>query len=265
MKYRTVTDQLNRSVTLPFPPRRIVSLVPSQTELLAWLGLEEAVVGLTRFCVHPEHWRREKVQVGGTKQVKPERIAELRPDLIIGNKEENEKDQIEALAKDYPVWLSDVGDLADALEMIRRVGALTGRQEAAGRLARDIGERFEALAREMAAVPPRRAAYLIWRRPYMVAAAGTFIDDMLRRAGFVNVFAERRRYPAVEAEALAAARPEALLLSSEPYPFREKHLDEFRLICPSADIRIVDGELFSWYGSRLLQAPAYFRKLRGIF
>jgi len=264
MQHRTLTDQLQRRIWLPYPPRRIVSLVPSQTELLAWLGLEEAVLGLTKFCVHPAHWRREKMQVGGTKQIRMERIEALQPDLIIGNKEENDREQIEALAKNYPVWLSDVGDLNDALEMIRQVGALTGRQEAAGTLARDISARFEALAGKMATVAPRRAAYLIWHRPYMVAAADTFINDMLQRSGFLNVFADRRRYPAVEPQTLAAARPEVLLLSSEPYPFREKHLDEFRQICPSADIQIVDGELFSWYGSRLLQAPAYFLKLCGI-
>ena len=265
MKHRNVTDQLNRSVTLSFPPRRIVSLVPSQTELLAWLGLEEEVVGLTKFCVHPAGWRREKQQVGGTKQVKAERIAALRPDLIIGNKEENVREQIEALAADYPVWLSDVGDLDDALDMIRRIGALTDRRAAADALAQDIEAAFEGLAKAAAAAAPPRAAYLIWRRPYMVVGANTFIDDMLRRAGFVNAFGERSRYPAVTAEDLAAARADLLLLSSEPFPFREKHLDEFRRICPSADIQIVDGEMFSWYGSRLLQAPAYFRNLRRKF
>ncbi|ALD21506.1 ABC transporter substrate-binding protein [Hymenobacter sp. DG25A] len=256
----TVTDQMNRRVAVPFPPRRIVSLVPSQTELLFDLGLGERVVGVTKFCIHPAQARQQATIIGGTKDFHFDRIAELKPDLIIGNKEENYQEGIEQLAARYPVWMSDISTLADALDMIRRVGLIAGRKERAEALAQQIQASFTNLARPSAELIP--AAYFIWRKPYMVAAGGTFIDEMLRVAGFQNVFGHLSRYPEISAEQLAAANPQQILLSSEPYPFGEKHLAEFQAICPAAQVRIVDGELFSWYGSRLLHSAAYFRELQ---
>lgn len=254
------TDQLHRLVELPtWPPQRIVSLVPSQTELLQTLGLEQEVVGITKFCVHPEHWYRVKPRIGGTKTLNLEKIAALRPDLIIGNREENDRSQIEALAARWPVWLSDILTLDDACDMVLRVGELTGKATEARGLEAEIRQRFDALS--TARPEPVRAAYFIWRKPYMVAASGTFIHDMLGRAGFQNVFAHLSRYPEIALEALAAAQPEVLLLSSEPYPFAEKHFGPFREACPQAKIWVVDGEMFSWYGSRLLLAERYFKRL----
>lgn len=255
----TVTDQMGRRVAVPFPPRRIVSLVPSQTELLFDLGLGERVVGLTKFCVHPAEARQSATTIGGTKNFDFEKIAALQPDLIIGNKEENYQEGIEQLAAHYPVWMSDIATLEDALDMIRRVGLLTGRKEAGDALATDIAASFAALAAP--AAEPVPAAYFIWRKPYMVAAGGTFIDDMLARAGFRNVFGSLGRYPEISPEQLQAAAPRQILLSSEPYPFAEKHVAEFRQLCPTACIRIVDGELFSWYGSRLRHSAAYLQSL----
>ncbi|WP_375416651.1 helical backbone metal receptor [uncultured Hymenobacter sp.] len=255
----TVVDQLGRRVVVPFPPQRIVSLVPSQTELLFDLGLAEKVVGVTKFCIHPAEARQKAAIMGGTKNFNFERIAELKPDLIIGNKEENHQAGIEQLAASYPVWLSDIATLNEALRMMRGVGVITSRREAAEMLAAETAAAFAALAPPPTPLP---AAYFIWRQPYMVAAGGTFIDDMLRRAGFANVFASRGRYPEITAAELAAAAPARILLSSEPYPFAEKHVAEFQAICPAARIDIVDGELFSWYGSRLRQSAAYFRTLR---
>lgn len=251
------TDQMGRSLALEQPPRRIISLVPSQTELLAYLGLEEEVVGITRFCIHPRHWRRDKPRVGGTKQLHTDRIDALRPDLIIGNKEENDKAQIEALAGRYPVWMSDVGDLDSALDMIRQVGVLCDVADRASALALDIAAAFASLPPQ----PLLRAAYLIWRNPWMAAGSHTFIHDMLGRAGFGNVFENQARYPEFSLKMLADARPEVVLLSSEPYPFKDEHIEEIRAVCPQAVILLADGELFSWYGSRLLQAPSYFYEL----
>ncbi|WP_262383921.1 helical backbone metal receptor [Hymenobacter lutimineralis] len=255
----TVTDQMNRRVAVPFPPQRIVSLVPSQTELLFDLGLGDRVVGVTKFCLHPTEARTQAKVIGGTKNFHFEAIAALNPDLILGNKEENYQEGIEQLAARHPVWMSDISNLPEALDMIRRVGLLTSRPEAAANLAVSINASFEALT------PPattETAAYFIWRAPYMVAAGGTFINDLLQRAGYENVFGHATRYPEVSAEALREAAPQHVLLSSEPYPFSEKHLSEFKAICPTANVRVVDGELFSWYGSRLQHSAAYFRQLR---
>lgn len=256
----TVTDQLQRRVAVPFPPQRIVSLVPSQTELLFDLGLAERIVGVTKFCLHPAEARTKATVIGGTKNFHFDRIAELKPDLIIGNKEENYQEGIEQLAARYPVWLSDIVTLADALDMMRRVGLITGTKTRAEQLTTDISASFAALP---AAEELVSAAYFIWRKPYMVAAAGTFIHEMLPLAGCRNVFADLGRYPEISPEQLTEARPQVILLSSEPYPFQQKHVAEFQALCPGARVLVVDGELFSWYGSRLRHSAAYFRELRG--
>lgn len=253
---------MGRQVEIPFPPQRIVSLVPSQTELLHDLGLGGRIVGITKFCVHPEAWFRSKTRVGGTKQIHFDRVAALRPDLIIGNKEENERGQIEQLAAQFPVWMSDVRDLGSALQMIREVGRITNTTTEALAIAETIQSGFDALAAEVAAWPRLRAAYFIWRDPWMVAGGDTFIDEMLRVAGLDNVFGQLTRYPEIRLEQLAASAPDCVLLSSEPYPFREKHLSEIRRFCPKATVQLADGELFSWYGSRLAYSPAYLRSLR---
>lgn len=255
----TVTDQLGRRVVVPFPPRRIISLVPSQTELLFDLGAANKVAGVTKFCIHPPEARTKAAVIGGTKNFDFEKIDQLKPDLIIGNKEENYQPGIEQLAAKYPVWLSDITTLSEALDMIRRVGFIVGAKDEAQLLVNNI---IISLTNGYAKNSLISAAYLIWRKPYMVAAAGTFIDDLLPRAGFANVFAGLSRYPEITAEQLAAAAPERILLSSEPYPFGNKHLAEFQEICPTATIQIVDGELFSWYGSRLQKSAAYFSQLR---
>ena len=256
------TDQMGRQVDIPFPPQRIVSLVPSQTELLYELGLGDRVVGITKFCVHPAEWFRNKTRVGGTKQLRPDAIASLRPDLIIGNKEENERLQIEQLAGQYPVWMSDVRDLDSALQMIRDVGRITNAEAKASAITQNIQSGFDALAAAVAALPRLRAAYFIWREPWMAAGSDTFIDEMLRLAGFENIFAQRPRYPELSLEQLAESGPDCVLLSSEPYPFKEKHLLEISRLCPNAMVRLVDGELFSWYGSRLTHSPVYLAALR---
>ncbi len=250
-------DQLNREVKIPFPPKRIVSLVPSQTELLFDLGLEDEVVGITKFCIHPEAWFRKKKRVGGTKKLSLEAIAALEPDLIIGNKEENERTQIEVLMDRYPVWMSDVQNLEDAADMIRRIGEMTGKGPEGEALALKIRDSFDDLNPEK----NWKTAYFIWRKPYMAAASDTFIDDMLKRAGFINAFAHLQRYPELDVESIREAQPEIILLSSEPYPFRQNHVEELRKVCPNTLICLADGELFSWYGSRLIRSAAYFRNL----
>jgi ABC-type Fe3+-hydroxamate transport system substrate-binding protein len=251
---------MGREIQFQFPPLRIVSLVPSQTELLFDLGLQTQVVGATKFCIYPPIARQTASVIGGTKNFDFAKIKAAQPDLIIGNKEENYQEGITQLAQHFPVWLSDITSLPEALDMVRRVGDLTGKAALAEPLAAEIKQSFDHL--RLATTTQPLAAYFIWRKPYMVAASGTFIDDMLRRAGFRNAFAGLGRYPEVTAEQLAETAPAHILLSSEPYPFGEKHVAEFQEICPAAKIRVVDGELFSWYGSRLRLSAAYFQELR---
>lgn len=253
------TDQVGRNISLSAIPQRIVSLVPSQTELLVDLGLERQLVGITKFCVHPERLRVEKKIVGGTKKVSLESIRAVRPDLIIANKEENTREDIEALEREFPVWISDVSNLESAVAMIRDIGYICHREV----VATDMAYRIEQLFSELS--PPNaflRGVYLIWADPYMTVGGDTFINAMLRAAGFENPFSSQVRYPIISMEDLVRSNIDCLLLSSEPFPFHEKHRQYFQQHMPNTKICLVDGEMFSWYGSRLLQAPAYFRKLQ---
>ena len=252
-------DQMQRTVEVSDAPKRIISLVPSQTELLYDLGLGERVVGITKFCIHPETWFKTKHRIGGTKKVDMDKIRALKPDLIIGNKEENDRKDIQTLEKEFPVWMSDVRDLRDAAHMIAAIGELAGTKEKANEILGGIAQAFDALQPQE---EPLTVAYLIWQEPFMVAGHGTFVNDMLVRCGLINVFDEGdARYPEITPQELAESDPEIILLSSEPYPFKEKHIADINMICPGTRVRIVDGEFFSWYGSRLLQAPGYFKGL----
>lgn len=262
MEVKIHTDQLGRRIKIPFPPRRIVSLVPSQTELLHYLGAD--VTGITKFCVHPDEWFRTKTRIGGTKQLHLDKIRSLSPDLIIANKEENDAAQVQTLMEEFPVWVSDIHTLGDAQEMIKSIGVIVDREEQALQLNATITENF--LLKGMPSLPGGhlKAAYFIWRDPWMVAGGDTFINEMMKTAGMENAFAETARYPAVTMEQLKETDCQLVLLSSEPYPFKEKHIAELQVILPAAKILLVDGEMFSWYGSRLLHAPAYFKGLSGL-
>jgi ABC-type Fe3+-hydroxamate transport system substrate-binding protein len=250
-------DQLHRSIQINFPPKRIVSLVPSQTELLYALGLSEEVVGITKFCVHPASWFRTKQRVGGTKTVNIEAVRALQPDLVIANKEEYVKEQIEALEKIAPVWVSDVETLEDAVEMIRLLGNLVGRSKEADNIVSDIVCGFH----RFTVTASVRTAYLIWLDPLMAAGKDTFIEDIMQKVGFENIFADLRRYPVVTAEQIMDKGCELLLLSSEPFPFNEKHAQMLQPLLPAVKIELVDGEMFSWYGSRLTLATRYLQEL----
>jgi ABC-type Fe3+-hydroxamate transport system substrate-binding protein len=256
----TYSDQMNRSIPLDGTPKRIVSLVPSQTELLYWLGLDEEVVGITKFCVYPGHWYRSKTRVGGTKMVKADIVASLRPDLIIANKEENVKEQVEQLEKIAPVWISDISTIDDACRMIISIGQLTGKEEKAGMLVGAIKNNFAEL-RSVRQQQTLRTAYLIWKDPYMTIGGDTFIHDMLEHCGFINVFADAVRYPSVTVEEIKKRNPALMLLSTEPYPFKQKHIAELSKELPRTKILLADGEIFSWYGSRMLEVLPYMKGL----
>jgi ABC-type Fe3+-hydroxamate transport system substrate-binding protein len=254
------TDGLGREVQIPSNPKRIISVVPSQTELLYHFGLEEKVIGITKFCIHPKHWFSTKTRIGGTKNLLLEKIKSLQPDLVIANKEENVQEQIEALAQWYPVWVSDVNKLEDALTMIATIGAITGTAEKATSLKTHIAQAFQSLQTTALEVLPK-TVYLIWKDPFMTVGGDTFIHNMLQCAGFNNLFVHKSRYPQTSLQEIQAMNCELLFLSSEPYPFRQKHIDELQAHLPHTKIILVDGEMFSWYGSRLQWAPVYFREL----
>jgi ABC-type Fe3+-hydroxamate transport system substrate-binding protein len=250
-------DQIGRDVYIPATPQRIISIVPSQTELLFDLGLTDQIVGITKFCIYPVAEVRSKAKIGGTKQLNIDLIKRLQPDLIIANKEENERSQVEELMLHFPVWVSDIGNMADALYMIESVGEIVDKRAEAKVIVQDIEKSFSELKSIKKSLS---VAYFIWRKPYMVAGKETFIDDMLIRCGFINCI-DQNRYPEIDTSVLAELNPDVVLLSSEPYPFKQKHIDEFKVILPRAKILLVDGEMFSWYGTRLQFAAGYFTEI----
>jgi ABC-type Fe3+-hydroxamate transport system substrate-binding protein len=222
------------------------------------LGLSEEVVGITKFCVHPNKWFRTKQRVGGTKTADIAKIKLLQPTLILANKEENVKDQIEELQKDFLVWTSDVNTVEDALKMIVNIGVLVNKADEARRLSEEIRTSFRKLTKLTKNI---KTAYLIWRDPYMAAGGDTFISSMLNFFGFDNVLSNISRYPELTIQDLKDKGCELVLLSSEPYPFKQTHVEEIQKQMPETRVLLADGEIFSWYGSRMLHAPSYISKI----
>ncbi len=233
---------------------RIVSLCPSLTELVFDLGLGDSLVGRTKFCVHPEGLVDQVEKVGGTKNPKVARVVELAPDLVLMNEEENRREDADALAAaGLRCHTSMPRTAGETAAMVRSIGAAVAREEAAERIASDIEARAERVRRAAVGRRPARWAYLIWREPLMAVNADTFVHGLLALAGGENVFgALAERYPAVSAEALREADPDLVLLSTEPFPFDDRHADELaeRTGIARERFRIVDGELLSWHGSR---------------
>lgn len=238
--------------------QRIVCLVPSLSTLLFDLGLNDQLIAVTKFCVHPKTLLKEKAIIGGTKNINLAKIASLNPDLIIANKEENVKELVEALAIDYPVLLTDINNYDEAIDAIIQIGVLTNRSNMAQQLAADIETAF--LKFKPACTV--NAAYLIWKDPYMTAGGDTFIHAMMQKCGLINAFGDRLRYPEVKMSDLSHENIRIIFLSSEPYPFKQQHIDTLRQTFPDKLILLADGEMFSWYGSKMLQTPAYFTLLQ---
>ncbi|MET3115062.1 ABC-type Fe3+-hydroxamate transport system substrate-binding protein [Pedobacter sp. CG_S7] len=262
MMQKAFTDQLNREVKFNYPPKRIISLVPSQTELLFDLGLDQEIIGLTKFCIHPIGKYKERTKIGGTKNLNLELIRSLKPDLIIGNKEENEQGQIEELMQEFPVWMSDIYNLEDAKKAIKQIGELVDRQPESAYLNYLINAGFNDLqALALQNNISKKVAYLIWRSPYMLAGQDTFINHILALNGLHNVV-KSSRYPVMELQELKQLQPDVIFLSTEPYPFNEKHVKDLQTTFPKASVRLVDGEMFSWYGSRLVKAVQYLFQLQ---
>ena len=253
-------DQLNRTLSFSSYPKRIISLVPSQTELLFHLGLDKEVVGVTKFCIYPTDWKTRKTIIGGTKNLKIDLIKELNPDLIIANKEENDEDSLRKLMPIFPVWISYIKRLEDAFQMILSLGKITNTESTSFTWTEKIKKQFKILS--LLPKQPRRVAYLIWNNPLMSVNQDTFIHSLLELNQWDNCFKDKlNRYPEITEEELVDSNPELVFLSSEPFPFKDKHIDRFKQLLPESRVVLVNGEYFSWYGSRLVDSPAYFSSL----
>ncbi|WP_312764614.1 helical backbone metal receptor [Epilithonimonas sp.] len=235
---------------------RIISLVPSITEALFDLGLTtDELVGRTKFCIHPKEIVDKVETVGGTKNLNIEKIKSLKPDLIIANKEENVKEQIEELIKDFRVLVTNIETLEDNYYLLKQLGHLFWKEEKAQFFNLKIYEAFDIPKSEKRL----KVAYMIWKNPYMTVGGDTFISRILEELGFENLFKNQKRYPEIQLEDLKEA--DLIFLSSEPFPFKEKHIDEIQEVCQNQKIMIVDGEAFSWYGTHLSKCGEYYREL----
>ncbi|MFT5437918.1 MAG: iron complex transport system substrate-binding protein [Ulvibacter sp.] len=254
-----VSDQLNRTLTFQKPPERIISLVPSQTELLVDLGLKSKLVGITKFCVHPEELQKDVAVVGGTKTLHYDKVKALKPDIIICNKEENTAEIVEECGKIAPVWVSDIYTLEDSLEMILSLGEIFKVRGKTSEIYEKIVSEAYNFSVSIQSSPKKKVAYLIWKKPYMAAGRNTFVNAMLKLNNFENILSEENsRYPEIQLSALKSA--DLVLLSSEPFPFKESDVIELKKALQT-EVLLVDGEYFSWYGSRLQNAFIYFKTL----
>ncbi|KXH81577.1 ABC transporter substrate-binding protein [Chryseobacterium kwangjuense] len=235
---------------------KVVSLVPSITEALFDLGLtENEVIGRTKFCIHPGDRIKNVPIIGGTKNINIDKIKALQPDLILANKEENIKEQVEALMDDFKVTVTHVETVEDNYYLLKTLGNIFNKEEKAQLFNLKIYEVLEQTKLDA----PVKAAYLIWKNPYMTIGSDTFIHHILSDIGFENIFKNQTRYPEIQMEDLADA--EVIMLSSEPFPFKEKHIEEMQAFYPDKKIMIVDGEAFSWYGTHIAKCEAYFKGL----
>ncbi|MGD9952363.1 MAG: helical backbone metal receptor [Burkholderiales bacterium] len=235
----------------------MVSLVPSLTELVCALGLGDELVGRTGFCVHPRQLVRRVPKVGGTKSVDLDKVRALAPTHVILNVDENRKETAEALARFVPhvVVTHPLGPL-DNLALYRQFGGVFGRE----REAEDLCARFQAAYDEVAATawPERRALYLIWKGPWMTVSRDTYISRTLALFGWRTVpEACAARYP--ELDGLDSVEADVVLLSSEPYRFRERHVAEVCALTGKPAF-LVDGEMTSWYGPRAVAGLDYLRE-----
>ena len=252
------TDQTGRTIEI-YSTQRVVSIVPSQSEFLIDIGLNERIVGVTKFCIHPKDLIQKVGQVGGTKNLNIQKIKELKPDLIIGNKEENSKEDIEALSEFCPVLLSDIYTFDDALNMMQSIGKLLGLEKESNTLIQEILTEKEKFSKSQFG---NSCLYFIWKNPNMIVGSENFIHSMLELIGFKNLGASiGKRYPVLDAEN-TVEDPDFIFLSTEPFPFKESDLECFRKLFPNSKILLVDGEMFSWYGSRLIKSFNYFSNLQ---
>ncbi|GGA38119.1 ABC transporter substrate-binding protein [Psychrobacillus lasiicapitis] len=253
---RIFNDHTGRQVNIPATPKRIISICPAITETLFTLGLQDEIVGRTKYCIFPEDIVESVEKIGGTKEVKEDKIRALQPDLILAEKEENTAEIVQVLEKIAPVYVLEVQSIQDSYRFIKTLGTLTNKESEANLLVDSCKTVFPSSRMQV-----KNAAYVIWRKPYMVVGGTTYINDVLHTLGFHNPFAnEGSRYPAVTPEDLSAANLDVLLLASEPFPYQEKHIAEFRAFLPNTKIILIEGEMF-WYGARMEVAGAYLEKL----
>jgi ABC-type Fe3+-hydroxamate transport system substrate-binding protein len=250
-------DAVNEKLEFSCIPNKIICLVPSITSYLHAIGINNEVVGITKFCIHPNIWYQQKQKIGGTKDIQIEKIKLLQPDLVIASKEENVLNQIKAIRDFSQVYTTDITNISSALDTLTQLGKIVGKEKEATTLVQSI----EISLSSFKPTAFFSCIYLIWKKPYYTIGGDTYINDILLKMGLHNLFQSHTRYPEVTIETMIALKPDVILLSSEPYPFKEKHIKELSDYLPNTKIILVDGEIFSWYGNKMLEIKAYYNQL----
>ncbi len=259
MKKQLFRDMLDRTVKIPFPPQRIISLVPSITETLFDLGLEKKIVGITDYCIHPKEKVKEVTKIGGTKNPNIELITDLKPDLIIADKNENTQSQVEKLMKISPVFVMDVNNYEEALSMILLLGTISDRKQEADEMVTAIQNSFQDL---QSLDHSKTVFFPIWKGPCMTINKDTYIHSMIHKIGLINAFADSdTHYPQVSDQELNDLQPDFVFLPSEPCSYTPEDVVYCKSLFPNAKVIELDGQMFAWYGSRLLKASFYLQKL----
>jgi ABC-type Fe3+-hydroxamate transport system substrate-binding protein len=243
---------------------RIVSLVPSITELLCDLGLGSAIVGRTGFCIHPRETVRAIPKVGGTKDIDLEKLRALSPTHVVLNVDENRKEDARTLAEFVPT-LVVTHPLAprDNLALYRLMGGIFGRERRAEDLCRRFEAEYAALEGAARAFSPEKVLYLIWKKPWITVSRDTYVSRMLDLVKWETVPEKADgRYPRISLEDKGFVEARTVLLSSEPYRFRDSHLAEVRALLPGRNVALIDGEMTAWYGSRAIAALGYLARIR---
>lgn len=249
-------DQIGTELIFEKTPQRIISLVPSITELLIELGAADSIIGRTKFCIYPQEKIKSIQKVGGTKNPQIDKIIELKPDLIIANKEENLKEHIALLSQNTNCYVSEIKSVDEALRMINDLGLILNKEQQALDINNKINEARQALKTKN---QTRSVLYLIWNNPYMSVGHDTYINSFLNEIGYKNILPENTfRYPTIDLESIKELSPQKLLLSDEPFPFKEKHRQELQTLLPNIEVELINGSYCSWYGSRILAALNYY-------
>ena len=261
----TYTDQLEREISINLKPQRIISLVPSLTELISELGIEKQLVGITQFCKHPYHLKSTKTIVGGTKKVDFEKIKSLNPDFILCAKEENTPKLVAELENIATVFVADVKSVQESILLIEVLGRILHCQTNAENLIQKMKFHLADFKNFTKYLPRKKVAYFIWENPWMVVGNDCYINDLLKLNNFINVYEAKGRYPEIAVENIRKdGNPKIILLPTEPFPFNDEHAFEIGRHSNHAKTVFVEGEMFSWYGSRLLKAIPYFKKMHEV-
>lgn len=260
----TFFDDLGNELTFEKTPKRIISLVPSLTETLYDLNLEENILGITKSCTHPVHFKHTKTIIGDVKDVEIEKIKDLQPHIVFCNKGENSLETIKKLQEFTQVYVTVVKTIDDSIRLVEKLGLILNRRVDAKLINHKINLKLEDFTQFIKEYDVKKAGYFIGYNPWVAAGDNTFINALLALNKFENIYTNKEdMYPIIEAKKIRLeGDPDFVFFPSHPFAFNDKHIFEMGRFTHHASAVYVDGQMFSWFGSRLIKSFDYFKSLR---